>query len=163
MSLVDVLKEAEQVKPIDTINGMKIVPFETVPALAQAALVNDEDLGGRTMNLNGTVARSRCLFAAVNVDNLYINRYKMSKGKLYVITDYRAIKDQSSGRIYAKQIPAYVFGRKEGELVLEKMDIVSDVEFVSDFTQKLSNEAMQKLMPLLVNSADIKTADDLPI
>lgn len=163
MSLIDVLKEAEQVKPIDTINGMKIVPFESVPALAQAALVNNDDLGGRTVNLNGTIARSRCLFAAVNVDNLYINRYKMVKGKLYVVTDYRAIKDQSSGRIYAKQIPAYVFTRKDGELVLEKMDIVSDTEFVADYTNKLSNEAMQKLMPLLVNSGDIKTADDLPI
>lgn len=163
MSLIDVLKEAENVKPIDTINGMKIVPFESVPALAQAAIVNDEDLGGRTMNLNGTVARSKCLFAAVNVDNLYINRYKVVKGKLYVITDYRAIKDQASGRVYAKQIPAYVFVRKDGEMVLEKMDIVSDTEFVSDYTNKLSNEAMQKLMPLLVNSADIKTADELPI
>ena len=163
MSLIDVLKEAESVQPIDTINGMKIVPFEHVPALAQAALVNNEDLGGRTMNLNGTVARSRCLFAAVNVDNLYINRYKVNKGKLYVITDYRAIKDQSSGRVYAKQIPAYVFVRKDGEMVLEKMDIVSDTEFVSDYTNRLSNEAMQKLMPLLVNSGDIKTADDLPI
>lgn len=162
MNILDSLKRAEEVKPLYEQNGVKVVTFEDQRAVAQAEIINDVDLGNRTVNPDGTIARSRTKYAAINTDHLYLNRFKKVGSKLVVVTDYRAIKEQSTGRIYKKQIPAVVFTRGEDGLKREKTVLVEDKDFVSDFTKTLTPEAMSQLIPLMAGDDDI-TAEGLPI
>lgn len=162
MGILDSLKRAEEVKPLYEQNGVKVVSFEDQRAVAQAEIINDVDLGNRTVNPDGTVARSRTKYAAINVDHLYLNRYKQVGKKLFVVTDYRAIKEQPTGRIYSSQIKAFVFVRENDVLKKEKMTVISDKDFVSDYTKTLNPEAMAQLIPLMAGENDI-SADALPI
>ena len=162
MSILESLKRAEEVKPLYEQNGVKVVSFEDQRAVAQAEIMNDVDLGNRTVNPDGTIARSRTKYAAINTDHLYLNRYKKVGAKLVVVTDYRAIKEQSSGRIYTKQVKAFVFSRGEDGLKKEKMTLIEDKDFVSDYTKTLSPSAMAVLIPLMSGDNDI-SADELPI
>lgn len=162
MNILESLKRAEEVKPLYEQNGVKVVSFEDQRAVAQAEIINDVDLGNRTVNPDGTIARSRTKYAAINTDHLYLNRFKKVGTKLIVVTDYRAIKEQSTGRIYKKQIPAFVFVRGDDGLKKEKMTLVEDKDFVSDYTKTLNPEAMSQLIPLMGGENDI-TAEGLPI
>lgn len=162
MNILDSLKRAEEVKPLYEQNGVKVVTFEDQRAVAQAEIINDVDLGNRTVNPDGTIARSRTKYAAINTDHLYLNRFKKVGAKLFVVTDYRAIKEQSTGRIYKKQIQAAVFTRGDDGLKKEKNVLIEDKDFVSDFTKTLTPEAMAQLIPLMSGNNDI-TAEDLPI
>lgn len=163
MGLKEVLAKTEKVEPIAELNGVKVVTFEEQRDLAQLDALQKPDLGILHFNPDGSVAATPTRFAAVNLEHYYINRYKKVKNELYVVTDYRAIKEQADGRVYLKQIPAFVIGRdSNGNLQLSKMVTVSDTEFVSDFTHTLNNNAMKQIMPLLVSGPGI-SQDDLSI
>lgn len=161
--LREVLEKTKDVKPVAEHNGMEIVSFEQQRDMAQLYKMENRDLGLIKMNPDGTVARTPVKFAAVNLDNFYINRYKRVKDSLYIVTDYRAIQEQSSGSVYAKQLAAYVVKRDaDKNLVLDKVVTVSDTEFLSDFTHTLNRDAMAQIMPLLVSGVGV-TTDDLGI
>lgn len=162
-SILESLQKAQNVKPIYEQNGVQVVSFEEQRALAQASIVNGDELGNRLVNPDGTIGRSRTRFAAINTDYLYLNRYRKVGKSLYVVIDYRAIKEQDKGRIYLKQIPAYVITRdSDGNLQLTKTVTVSDTDFVSDYTHTLNPSAMAQIIPLLNNGTEI-TADDITI
>ena len=163
MGILESLKRAEEVKPLYEQNGIKVVSFEDQRAVAQAEIINDVDLGNRTVNPDGTIARSRTKYAAINPDYLYMNRYKKIGTKLVVVTDYRAIKEQSSGRIYTKQIKAFVFSRTDKGIKKDMMTLVEDKDFVSEYTKTLNPSAMAELIPLMMEGDNNLTADDLPI
>lgn len=159
--LRELMERAESVKPVAETNGVQVVSFEQQRDLA--LLDHKEgrnDLGTIQMNPDGTVARTPVRFAAVNLDNFYINRAKRVKDKLYVVTDYRAIQEQSTGSVYLKQIPTYVIKRGENkELMLEKIVTVTDAEFVADFTYILNRDAMAQVLPLLTTGVGVTTGD----
>ena len=164
MSIKDVLDKAQKVEPIARVNGMDIVSFDDQMTVAQADMVEGYDLGNRTLNADGTVARSRVKYASVNVENFYINRFKKTGKSYLVVNDYRAIKEQSTGRVYLKQIPAYEIKRDEEtkQLKLSKITTVSDTEFIADFTHTFTREAMAEIMPLLTGGAEV-TAEHITI
>lgn len=149
MGILESLKQAENIQPLYEQNGVKVVSFEDQKAAAQADLTEGFDLGTRTVNPDGTIARSRTKYAAINTDYLYLNRVKKVGTKMVVVVDYRAIREQDTGLVYLKNIPGYVFGRQDGEIVLEKIISVPDTEFVSEYTKQLKPEAMAKLIPLM--------------
>lgn len=160
--LKDLMERAEQVRPVAEINGIKVVSFEQQRdlALLDYREGRENDLGTIQMNPDGTVARTPVKFAAVNLDLFYINRAKRVKDKLYVVTDSRAIREQSTGSVYLKQIPTFVIKRGENkELVLEKVVTVTDAEFVSEFTYILNQSAMAQILPLLTTGIGITTGD----
>lgn len=164
MSMRDILQAAEKVEPIAQRNGVKVVSFDDSTVMAQADLTNGVDLGNRIVNPDGTIARSRAPYAAVNLENFYANRYRKIGKVLRVVVDYRAIKEQASGRVYLKQIPCYEIARdeKSGELELKKVCTISDTEFIGDYTHKLNREAMAQILPLITGGIDV-TADDISI
>lgn len=159
--LKDLMERVEQVQPVAETNGVKVVSFDQQRDMALLDYREGKsDLGTIQMNPDGTVARTPVKFAAVNLDIFYINRAKRVKDKLYVVTDYRAIMEQSTGTVYLKQIPTFVIKRDEHKaLVLEKVVTVTDAEFVSDFTYILNQEAMAQIMPLLTTGIGVTTGD----
>lgn len=134
----EMIERAEAVKPIAEVDGVKIVSFEDYRDTAVAAKINGTgDIGVRTLNPDGTVAASHHEYAAVNVDSWFCNRYKKDGKKIKVVTDYRAIKEQQTGRVYTARLIAYVIERIEGNLTCTGTDYITDEEFVKNYTHKL--------------------------
>ena len=165
-TITEMLKQAEQVKPISTTkDGVKIVSYEDAAILAQKDFVEGVDLGDREMNPDGTIAKSRVTVLAVNPERRTANRYRV-KGKqgggkvMQVVIDGRAIDEQKTGRVYLAQLPCYELervkgeGDDKGEIVLRKMTYVTREEFVSSFTGSLSVEAMYEVNAAIAKGID---------
>jgi len=165
--MAELYRKAEEVKPLAEKDGEKFVTFDDASVL-NSLNAQEPKTGLQTRNKDGSLASTGKTVHAVNPDYFYANRYKVKGKKLYIVsghtTDgYRCIKEQSSGRVYLKTIPAYVIARdSDGNLMLEKQVVVSDTEFISEFTNKLDNKSMAEILPLLLEGKDI-SADSMPI
>lgn len=157
-TLEQVLHQANTAEVIGEINGTKLVGFSDYKAMAERDLRTGYDKGQRTTNPDGSFARTRTKYAAINPDNLYANRFRVKNSKLYVATSYpsdtetyRAIKNQNTGRISTAHVPVFIFARnKDGELVFERKATVSAEEFIGTFTTALSIQDMHdKIAPLI--------------
>lgn len=143
----------------------KVVSFrEQTKEAAKDLMKGDVDLGIRKFNPDGTCARSRYKYSSINPNVYYDNRYKVSGKTLYVVTDTRAIDDQKSGRIYLKNIPAYKIKRdaKTNKLTLDERVLISDEEFIADFTHRLNNESMLEIHELIKNT-NVSFGDNITI
>ena len=161
----EIIESAKKVEPIAEKDGKKIVTFEDAAVLANMEGIEPSpDTGTRSYNPDGTLARTRKNVVAINPVNYFANRFYMTAKRLKVVIDWRAIQEQASGQIYLTNIPAYVFIRNDkGELEIEKIETISDVEFVSKYTDMLNEDAMKQIAPLIANFGSDVTASDLPI
>lgn len=159
MSLVrDALDKASEVKPIAIKNGTKIVSPKDAEALIIDELVDPTpDIGQRTLNKNGTIARSRTIVSQIDPSFLYDNRYKIQgvKGagynELWVIPaisqrGFRAIVQHMEDR----EIPVYRISKDKetGDFFLVGQTTVDYAEYHKDFNHKLDEASMKKIMPL---------------
>lgn len=162
--LKETIEKVEGIKPIEVINGVKVVTFEEQrDATVLDKQLGREDLGTVQINPDGSVARTPTKYAAVSPERYFINRCKKVKDTLYVVVDYRAIMDIPTGTIYQKQIPAFVIKRSEdGKLFREKVVNITDDEFIADFTTILDREAMEAILPLCSTETGVTKAA-LPI
>lgn len=162
--LKETIEKVESIKPIEVINGVKVVTFEEQrDATVLDKQLGREDLGTVQINPDGSVARTPTKYAAVSPERYFINRCKKVKDTLYVVVDYRAIMDIPTGTIYQKQIPAFVIKRSEdGKLFREKVVNITDDEFIADFTTILDREAMEAILPLCSTETGVTKAA-LPI
>ena len=172
MSRRDRMKELYQkvdnVKPLAEKDGEVFVTFEDA-AVLNSYNADEPSTGMQTRNPDGSIAKTGKTVHAVNPDYFFMNRYKVKGKKLIVVsghtTDgYRCIKEQASGRVFIKMIPAYVIARdSDGNLVFEKQTMISDTEFISDFTNKLDNKSMAEILPLITSNGSEMSADSMPI
>ena len=169
-TLEDIMRD-EKVTPVSNVNGTPLVSFEKQRDVAVEAMKNRVDFPERTMNPDGTIAKTFYATAAVNMEQFYDNRYRVVEEgevkKIELVTaqttdGYRAIKDQSTGRVFQKLVPVYVFKRQGKDLVFDKLSNVSDNEFISEFTHKLSADVMKDILPLIPVDASV-AEDKLPI
>lgn len=164
--LKDLIRKTEEIKPIGTENGKDVVSIEEQRDMAYLEhLTGSTTLGQAMYNPDGmSVAKTPGGgTVAVNPDTYFQNRIKAVKNALYVVTDYRAIQEQASGSVYLKTIPAHVIRRDDsGRLYREKTVMISDVEFVSDFKEKLDRDAMSQIKALLDTGVEV-TPSGLPI
>lgn len=153
MAIREILEKADKIIPIAVIDGVKIVSFEDYMDAAIASKINGtKDVGVRTLNADGTVAASYHEYAAVNVDSFFANRYYLSGKKvLKVVTDYRAIKEQPTGRVYTSRVIAYNVERVDGVLTCTGADYISDVTFVKDYTHQLDAAGAAEVMKAINN------------
>ena len=173
MAIQEILDAAKAVKPYAVKDGKKIVSFEDSAALANMEGIEPTPSSGqRTYNPDGSIARTNKLTAAIHKSNYFANRFRATQKKMKVVIDWRAIQEQSTGEIYIRNIPAYVFERvktedtpsgEKGELVITGIEMISDAEFVSGFTDTLSVDAMMQIAPLIANFGSDITASDMPI
>lgn len=156
MAIRDILERADKITPVAVIDGVKIVSFDDYIDAAVATKVNgSKDVGVRTLNPDGTVAASYHEYAAVNLDSWYANRYKMDgKKTLKVVTDYRAIREQQTGRVYTSRLIAYSIERIDGVLTCVGADYISDVTFVKDYTHQLDTAGAAEVMAAIANFKD---------
>jgi len=158
----------DKVKPLAEKDGEIIATFEDA-AVLNSFNAQEPKIGAQTRNPDGTLARTGKRVHAVNPDYFYANRYKVKGKKLHIVSGhtvegYRCIKEQSTGHVFLKNIPVYVIARDaEGNLVLDKTTTISDTEFISEFTNRLDNQSMAEIMPLIASSGSEITADSMPI
>lgn len=159
--LRDILKQAEDVKPLAEIDGMKITTYEDGVVLAEEAVV-DEMVHGKTdissypLNPDGTPSGSRTRVANVNPNKMFGNcarRVFDEDGKLkavQVVIDKRAVSDHAKGaEIYKTRVDVYELKRVGKKLVCERPFTITADEFVKEFDTKLSIQAMLEVMPAI--------------
>ena len=159
MSIVrDAIENADKVKPIAVKHGTKVASPADAKDLIIAEIVDPTpDIGQRTLNKDGTVARSRTLVSQMNPAFLYDNRYMIHgvKGagynELWVIPaasskGFRTIVQNMED----KDIPVYRISKDKetGEYFLVGITTVDYQKYHSEFTHKLDEESMKRIMPL---------------
>ena len=162
-TMKEIITTAENAKPFAEINGIPAYTFDDYTALAAQDNINNVGLDLTKFNADGTPARTNTKAVAVNVENMFLNRYRQVKKTLQVVVDYRCIKAQASGKIPYKQVPCYVISRDEnGQLRLDRQITVSDNDFLSEFTHSLDRESMTQIIPLMQGDVGI-TKDKIAI
>lgn len=164
-SIKEIIEQAEAVEPIAEKDGVAIVSFPDAAAKANMEhLEPSAKTGLRTYNNDGSLARIRYEVAAINPANYFANRFKATKTILRVVIDWRAITEQPLGKIYTSHVTAYVFKRdEEKKLYLDGVELVSDADFISDYTNTLNEEAMKEIAPMLANFGTNITESSIPI
>lgn len=165
-SMMQAIQDADKVKPFAELNGKPVVTFEEYNDLVSRDHYMKSVPGIVPVDDRGLPTASLTNYVAMNPDVMFQNRYRVVKDKgrqvMQVIIDRRAIDEQSRGMVYKTSLPAMCLVREDDELRYEKTVLVSDREFLSEFTHHLTNEAMATIAPLLVGGED-PTADSLPI
>ena len=164
----ELYEKVDNVRPFAEKDGEVYVSFEDA-AVLNSFNADEPQTGMQTRNADGTLASTGKTVHAVNPDYFFLNRYKVKGKKLIVVsghtTDgYRCIKEQAQGRVFLKTIPAYIIARdSDGNLFVEKQTVISDTEFISEFTNRLDNKSMAEILPLLTSNGSEMTADSMPI
>lgn len=162
-SIKEILNDAENATIIaEGDNGEKYVGFEDYVNLTVADQVEGRVNVQFEVNPDGTPAATNAKYQAVNLETLFLNRYKVDGEKLYVVTDWWCISELKTGKIPLRQIPCYVVKREGKKLVYDSTTTVSDQEFLRDFTGTLDDKAMVQILPLISRGEDM-TKDELPI
>lgn len=163
----ELYEKVDNVKPLAEKDGEVFVTFEDA-AVLNSYNAEEPNTGMQTRNPDGSLAKTGKTVHAVNPDYFFMNRYKVKGKKLIIVSGhtadgYRCIKEQASGRVFLKMIPAYVIVRdSDGKLALEKQTMIGDMEFISEFTNKLDNKSMAEILPLITVGSDM-SADTMPI
>lgn len=166
--LKELYDKVDKVQPYAEKDGQKWVNFEDAATL-NSFEAQEPKTGMQTRNRDGSLASTGKTVHAVNPDYFFANRYKVKGKKMYIVSGhtvdgYRCIKEQASGRVFIRNVPAYIITRDaDGNLVLERQTMVSDTEFISEFTNKLDNKSMAEILPLITADNGDMTADALPI
>lgn len=164
----ELYEKVDNIRPLAEKDGEVFVTFEDA-AVLNSYNADEPNTGMQTRNPDGTLASTGKTVHAVNPDYFFMNRYKVKGKKMILVsghtTDgYRCIKEQASGRVFLKAIPAYIIVRdSEGNLALEKQTVISDTEFISEFTNKLDNKSMAEVLPLITTVGGDMSADSMPI
>lgn len=164
----ELYEAVDKVRPLAERDGEVWVDFNDA-AILNSYNADEPNTGMQTRNPDGTLASTGKTVHAVNPDYFFMNRYKVKGKKMIIVSGhtsdgYRCIKEQSSGRVFLKTIPAYIIGRDaDGKLYLEKQTVISDTEFVSEFTNKLDNKSMAEILPLITSNGSEMSADSMPI
>ena len=166
--LKELYEKVDNIKPLAEKDGEVYVDFEDAATL-NSYNADEPRTGMQTRNRDGSLASTGKRVHAVNPDYFFANRYKVKGKKMYIVSGhtadgYRCIKEQETGRVFLKTIPAYVIVRDaDGKLMLEKATVISDTEFVSDFTNKLDNQSMAEILPLITAYGSNVTPSAMPI
>ena len=164
----ELYQAVDNVKPLAEKDGEVWVTFSDA-AVLNSYNADEPNTGMQTRNPDGTLASTGKTVHAVNPDYFFMNRYKVKGKKMILVSGhtsdgYRCIKEQSSGRVFLKTIPAYIIVRDaDGKLALEKQTVISDTEFISEFTNKLDNKSMAEVLPLITVTGGDISADSMPI
>ena len=161
--LEEIIKNGEAT-PIAKVNGRNVYTFSDAVRVnnkerAEEIYEGKVDFGNREVREGGLCyTRTQCHTVAVNPDNYYLNRYRKKKEgtkMIYeVVSDYRAIKEQSTGRVYTNNIVVdMVENSKDGLKYIGRKNI-SDTEFINEFKNNLNNESFQKIASVILESVE---------
>ena len=190
---MDILKSIlseNEVTPLGSLNGTPLYSFEDAQRINKIGLVKEKiqgkevEFGERPMRPDGLGYLETKANAIAVPTSFFENRYRKVeivktslnektkkeetvKDVYYeVVTDYRACKEQASGRVYTTTIHVYQIGAKKdskgnADLFLIGQRNISDTDFINEFKGKLNKESMVKILKLISNSQTEQVEDTL--
>ena len=190
---MDILKSIlseNEVTPLGSLNGTPLYSFEDAQRINKIGLVKEKiqgkevEFGERPMRPDGLGYLETKANAIAVPTSFFENRYRKVeivktslnektkkeetvKDVYYeVVTDYRACKEQASGRVYTTTIHVYQIGAKKdskgnADLFLIGQRNISDTDFINDFKGKLDKESMVKIFKLIGNNPTKQVEDKL--
>lgn len=190
---MDILKSIlseNEVTPLGSLNGTPLYSFEDAQRINKIGLVKEKiqgkevEFGERPMRPDGLGYLETKANAIAVPTSFFENRYRKVeivktvanektkkeetvKDVYYeVVTDYRACKEQASGRVYTTTIHVYQIGAKKGskenaDLFLIGQRNISDTDFINEFKGKLNKESMVKILKLIGNNPTEQVEDTL--
>lgn len=174
LQMLEEEREIRENRIIAEKDGEVFVNFHDASVLNSANAMEGKGTGMQKRNPDGSLASTGKTVHAINPDFYFANRCRTKKfgqkEKLYIVCaftpdGFRLIEEQKKGRCFIKSIPVAVLSRDADtkELVFEKMETVTESEFVSDFKKELKNDVMAEILPLIVNRSDDSGKIDMPI
>lgn len=190
---MDILKSIlseNEVTPLGSLNGTPLYSFEDAQRINKIGLVKEKiqgkevEFGERPMRPDGLGYLETKANAIAVPTSFFENRYRkveivktvanektkkeeIVKDVYYeVVTDYRACKEQASGRVYTTTIHVYQIGAKKdskgnADLFLIGQRNISDADFINEFKGKLDKESMVKIFKLIGNNPTKQVEDKL--
>lgn len=190
---MDILKSIlseNEVTPLGSLNGTPLYSFEDAQRINKIGLVKEKiqgkevEFGERPMRPDGLGYLETKANAIAVPTSFFENRYRKVqitktvlnektkkeetvKDVYYeVVTDYRACKEQTSGRVYTTTIHVYQIGAKKdskgnADLFLIGQRNISDADFINEFKGKLNKESMVKILKLIGNNPTEQVEDTL--
>jgi hypothetical protein len=190
---MDILKSIlseNEVTPLGSLNGTPLYSFEDAQRINKIGLVKEKiqgkevEFGERPMRPDGLGYLETKASAIAVPTSFFENRYRKVeivktslnektkkeetvKDVYYeVVTDYRACKEQASGRVYTTTIHVYQIGAKKdskgnADLFLIGQRNISDTDFINEFKGKLNKESMVKILKLIGNNPTEQVEDTL--
>ena len=190
---MDILKSIlseNEVTPLGSLNGTPLYSFEDAQRINKIGLVKEKiqgkevEFGERPMRPDGLGYLETKANAIAVPTSFFENRYRKVeivktvanektkkeetvKDVYYeVVTDYRACKEQASGRVYTTTIHVYQIGAKKdskgnADLFLIGQRNISDADFINEFKGKLDKESMVKIFKLIGNNPTKQVEDKL--
>lgn len=190
---MDILKSIlseNEVTPLGSLNGTPLYSFEDAQRINKIGLVKEKiqgkevEFGERPMRPDGLGYLETKANAIAVPTSFFENRYRKVeivktslnektkkeetvKDVYYeVVTDYRACKEQASGRVYTATIHVYQIGAKKdskgnADLFLIGQRNISDADFINEFKGKLNKESMVKILKLIGNNPAKQVEDTL--
>lgn len=190
---MDILKSIlseNEVTPLGSLNGTPLYSFEDAQRINKIGLVKEKiqgkevEFGERPMRPDGLGYLETKANAIAVPTSFFENRYRKVeivktslnektkkeetvKDVYYeVVTDYRACKEQASGRVYTTTIHVYQIGAKKdskgnADLFLIGQRNISDADFINEFKGKLNKESMVKILKLISNNQTEQVEDTL--
>ena len=190
---MDILKSIlseNEVTPLGSLNGTPLYSFEDAQRINKIGLVKEKiqgkevEFGERPMRPDGLGYLETKANAIAVPTSFFENRYRKVeivktslnektkkeetvKDVYYeVVTDYRACKEQASGRVYTTTIHVYQIGAKKdskgnADLFLIGQRNISDADFINEFKGKLNKESMVKILKLIGNNQTKQVEDTL--
>lgn len=190
---MDILKSIlseNEVTPLGSLNGTPLYSFEDAQRINKIGLVKEKiqgkevEFGERPMRPDGlgyletkanaiavptSFFENRCRKVQITktVLNEKTKKEETVKDVYYeVVTDYRACKEQASGRVYTTTIHVYQIGAKKdskgnADLFLIGQRNISDADFINEFKGKLNKESMVKILKLIGNNPTKQVEDTL--
>lgn len=190
---MDILKSIlseNEVTPLGSLNGTPLYSFEDAQRINKIGLVKEKiqgkevEFGERPMRPDGLGYLGTKANAIAVPTSFFENRYRkveIVKTRLNektkkeetvkdvyyeVVTDYRACKEQASGRVYTTTIHVYQIGAKKdskgnADLFLIGQRNISDTDFINEFKGKLNKESMVKILKLIGNNPTEQVEDTL--
>ena len=190
---MDILKSIlseNEVTPLGSLNGTPLYSFEDAQRINKIGLVKEKiqgkevEFGERPMRPDGLGYLETKANAIAVPTSFFENRYRkvqitktvlnektkkeeIVKDVYYeVVTDYRACKEQASGRVYTTTIHVYQIGAKKdskgnADLFLIGQRNISDADFINEFKGKLNKESMVKIFKLIGNNQTKQVEDTL--
>ena len=186
---MDILKSIlseNEVTPLGSLNGTPLYSFEDAQRINKIGLVKEKIQGkevefGEPDGLGYLETKANAIAVPTS---FFENRYRKVeivktslnektkkeetvKDVYYeVVTDYRACKEQASGRVYTTTIHVYQIGAKKdskgnADLFLIGQRNISDADFINEFKGKLNKESMAKILKLIGNNPAKQVEDTL--
>lgn len=154
--LEQIVNETTGITPVATIDGVQVYTFDDAQKLNARELTESKitgqkvELGERKLTADGMgYTSSMAKNVAVDPGQFYDNRIHQVDDTIEVVTDYRAIQEQPSGRVYTNNVPVYVLVKDGKQWKIETTKTINADDFVRDFKEKLNNDSMKTVKSLI--------------